>query len=277
MHRMLEGKKIDALIETSKRAGNSIMDVYSTDFDYEIKHDNSPLTIADKISNEIICKDLRKITPGIPILSEENAHIPFIERSLWKTYWLVDPLDGTKEFINRNGDFTVNIALIEDNIARFGLIHAPNFNTTYWGLIGGKAYRQLNNHKPEIIKVSELGEKIRIVSSRSHPSDKTNMFIKKISNHQIVKTGSSLKFCLIASGEADLYPRFGPTCEWDIAAGHAILESAGGKLLNKDRSIKRYNLSDSLINDDFIAFGDAKIGSFINPIIEKDNRELNFS
>ena len=244
---------IEQLIEISKEAGEAILKVYNTDFDYQIKEDSSPLTKADTLSNQIICARLKILTPDIPILSEENSGISFGIRSLWKQYWLIDPLDGTKEFIKRNGEFTVNIALIENNSPVIGIIHIPLTNETYWGSsFNGSFYIKEDNQKETLCVKKDNTNSVRIVASRSHPSEILDSFLKVTGNYKIITKGSSLKFCLIASGQADIYPRFGPTSEWDTAAGQAIVEFAGGKLITIDRQSMRYNLTESYLNPYFI-------------------------
>ena len=244
---------IEQLIGISKEAGKAILEVYNSDFDYELKEDLSPLTKADTLSHNIICERLEVLTPDIPILSEENSNIPFDVRTLWKQYWLVDPLDGTKEFIKKNGEFTVNIALIENNTPIFGIIHVPVTNETYWGSsTKGSFYIKGNNQETKLCVEKKIGSQVRIVASRSHPSKMLDTLLEEIGEYKIITKGSSLKFCLIAKGEADIYPRFGPTSEWDIAAGHAIVKFAGGSLLTIDRKPMQYNLIENNLNPYFV-------------------------
>ena len=245
---------IEQLIGISKEAGKAILEVYNSDFDYELKEDLSPLTKADTLSHNIICERLEVLTPDIPILSEENSNIPFDVRTLWKQYWLVDPLDGTKEFIKRNGEFTVNIALIENNKPIFGVIHIPSINSTYWGSEEAGSYQiESDAHVIKLQVSKSIHRPLRIICSRSHPSKELNSFLKKIKNYQIIKVGSSIKFCLIASGKADIYPRLGPTSEWDTAAGHAIVKFAGGHIraLSEDLNLQ-YNLTENNLNPYFV-------------------------
>ena len=245
---------IEKLIEISQEAGRAILKVYNTNFNYQIKEDLSPLTKADTLSHKVICERLKILTPDIPILSEENSDIPFNIRSLWKKYWLVDPLDGTKEFIKRNGEFTVNIALIENNSPVIGIIHIPVTNETFWGSsLNGSFYKKEDNQKEILCVKKEDRKPVRIVASRSHPSKTLDPFLKEVTgDYKIITKGSSLKFCLIASGQADIYPRFGPTSEWDTAAGHAIVKFAGGKLITIERKSMKYNLTESYLNPNFI-------------------------
>ena len=243
----------EQLIEISKEAGEAILKVYNTNFDYQIKKDLSPLTKADTLSHNIICEKLKLLTPDIPIISEENSDIPFNIRSSWEQYWLVDPLDGTKEFIKKNGEFTVNIALIENNTPIFGIIHIPVTNETYWGSsTKGSFYIKGNNQKTKLHVENKIRSQVRIVASRSHPSKMLDTLLEEIGEYKIITKGSSLKFCLIAKGQADIYPRLGPTSEWDIAAGHAIVKFAGGSLLTIDGESMQYNLTENNLNPYFV-------------------------
>ena len=245
---------IEQLIGLSKEAGEAILGVYNTNFDYHIKKDSSPLTKADTISNHIICEKLKILTPDIPILSEENSDIPFKTRSSWQQYWLIDPLDGTKEFIKRNGEFTVNIALIDNDTPVIGIIHAPALNETYWGSsVNGSFYSKDNNQKEKLCIEQKIRDVVRVVVSRSHPSQMLNEFLESIEGCNIITTGSSLKFCLIARGLADIYPRFGPTSEWDTAAGQAILKYSGGEVITSHGNNIKYNIKNDYINPNFLA------------------------
>jgi len=252
----LDQEHIKKLIKISKNAGDAIMDIYESEFDVNFKSDQSPLTKADILSNKIICQSLKKITPDVPILSEESSSIPYRERSKWNQYWLIDPLDGTKEFIKKNGEFTTNIALIYKNRPIFGMIHIPASNEIFWGSKEMGSYHingsSLSNKKK--ISVSQkTNDNLRIVSSRSHPSGDLKRLLDKLENFELVSIGSSLKFCLIAKGEADCYPRFGPTSEWDSAAGEAILEAAGGSVVKLNGETLKYNLKKDFINPSFFA------------------------
>ena len=249
----IKSELIEQLIEISKDAGKAILEVYNSNFSHQIKEDLSPLTKADTLSNNIICERLKEITPDIPILSEENSDIPFNIRSSWEQYWLVDPLDGTKEFIKKNGEFTVNIALIENNTPIFGIIHIPVTNETYWGSsTKGSFYIKGNNQKTKLCVEKKIRSQVRIVASRSHPSKMLDTLLEEIGEYKIITKGSSLKFCLIAKGQADIYPRLGPTSEWDIAAGHAIVKFAGGSLLTIDGESMQYNLTENNLNPYFV-------------------------
>ena len=250
----IKQKLIEQLIDISKEAGEAILEIYSTNFDYKVKDDSSPLTKADIVSNNIICERLESLNPNIPILSEENSEIPFKIRSSWKQYWLIDPLDGTKEFIKRNGEFTVNIALIDNMKPVIGVIHAPVLNETYWGSISeGSFYLKENNQEEKLCIEKDISNIVTVAVSRSHPSEKLNAFLKKIEGCNIITVGSSLKFCLIARGLADIYPRFGPTSEWDTAAGEAILKYSGGEIVTSHAKNIQYNTKNDHINPNFIA------------------------
>jgi 3'(2'), 5'-bisphosphate nucleotidase len=251
--KILNEQLISSTVEIAKLAGEGITEIYNSDFDYQLKKDLSPITAADNLSHIIITKRLKILTPEIPILSEENCDIPYKIRANWTKYWLVDPLDGTKEFIKRNGEFTVNIALIENNTPIFGVIHLPVTSETYWGSqVNGSFYSSGNNDVKEI-RVSENHQNpIRLVASRSHPSEMLNSLLKKIVDYEIIEVGSSIKFCHIASGQADCYPRFGPTSEWDTAAGEAIVSSAGGHVVAASGNSMKYNVKEEYLNPNFI-------------------------
>ena len=259
--KILNEQLIISTVEITKEAGEAITEIYNSDFDYQLKKDLSPITAADNLSHNIITERLESLTPEIPILSEENCDIPYKIRSQWTQYWLVDPLDGTKEFINRNGEFTVNIALIDNNTPTLGIIHAPITNETYWGSkVNGSFYSNENNDVKRI-RVSENNQNpIRLVASRSHPSEMLNSLLESIAAYEIIEVGSSIKFCLIASGQADCYPRFGPTSEWDTAAGEAIVRFAGGHLVTANGDLMSYNLKRDYLNPNFIVSND-KINS----------------
>ena len=261
---------IEQLIEISKEAGEAILKVYNADFDYQIKEDLSPLTKADILSHKIICERLKVLTPDIPILSEENSDIPFNIKSLWKQYWLVDPLDGTKEFINRNGEFTVNIALINNNEPVFGVIYIPTHNRLFWGSRNHGSYEINNDIGEKKIHVSDKDLK-KIVCSRSHSNPEFNNFLDKLDTYKTMKIGSSLKFCLIANGEIDIYPRLGPTSEWDIAAGEAILRSAGGCIIDLEGKNIIYNKK-NIINPSFIAASNLNIAEEILDLINHERK-----
>ncbi len=235
---------INKIIELSKQASRAILEIYnSADFNVEHKDDNSPLTLADKKSHEIISRGLLELYPEIPIISEEGKDIPFEDRKSWNTFFLVDPLDGTKEFIKRNGEFTVNIALIENGKPALGVIHVPITNETYYGTIENGAFKIDSAGEVNKITVSpkSIEEELNVVQSRSHSGDEENQFYSNYKIKERLSKGSSLKICLVAEGKAEIYYRGGPTWEWDTAAGHAILMGAGGHFVNKDKSNLVYN------------------------------------
>jgi 3'(2'), 5'-bisphosphate nucleotidase len=241
----------------AKQAGEKILAIYNTDFSIKEKDDQSPLTAADMASHKAIVAGLQALTPDIPVLSEEAAKIPFEQRSCWKTYWLIDPLDGTKEFIKRNGEFTVNIALVQDGVPVLGVVHVPVSGVTYAACQGGGAVKDVPGQGQQAIRVRKLsGGPVAVVGSRSHRGDSLNSFLDKLGAHEIVSMGSSLKICLVAEGVADVYPRLGPTSEWDTAAAHCVVEQAGGSLTDLDMKPLRYNTKDSLLNPFFLVFGD---------------------
>jgi 3'(2'), 5'-bisphosphate nucleotidase len=236
------------------RAGAAIMRIYGSGFTVQHKEDDSPLTLADLESQRVIIEGLNAITPGIPILSEESAQAPWSERRSWSELWVVDPLDGTREFVKRNGEFTVNIALVREHEPVLGVVAAPAQGLLYWGAAGLGAFSQAQGGAQVPIQVSAPQNPLRVVGSRSHASAETAGYLARLGPHEMKGIGSSLKFCLVAEGNADLYPRFGPTSEWDTAAGQAVLEAAGGHVTRPDGHRLRYNCRDSLINGDFLAF-----------------------
>jgi 3'(2'), 5'-bisphosphate nucleotidase len=236
------------------RAGSAIMRIYGSGFTVQHKEDDSPLTLADLESQRVIIEGLNAITPGIPILSEESAQAPWSERRSWSELWVVDPLDGTREFVKRNGEFTVNIALVREHEPVLGVVAAPAQGLLYWGAAGLGAFSRTQGGAQVPIRVSAPQNPLRVVGSRSHASAETAGYLATLGPHVMKGIGSSLKFCLVAEGNADLYPRFGPTSEWDTAAGQALLEAAGGHVTRPDGHRLRYNCRDSLINGDFLAF-----------------------
>jgi 3'(2'), 5'-bisphosphate nucleotidase len=248
----------ESLLPIVERAGAAIMQIYDAGFTVEHKADNSPLTLADLESQRVIIEGLRHITPDIPILSEESAAAPWAERQSWRELWVVDPLDGTREFVKRNGEFTVNIALVVEHQAKLGIVAAPAQGIIYWGIAGVGAHRRLGG-EVRSIRTTPAQVPARVVASRSHLSPQTAAYLAALGPHVILEVGSSLKFCLLAEGKADLYPRFGPTSEWDTAAGQAVLEAAGGHVTRVDGHPLRYNCRESVINGNFLAFSDASV------------------
>jgi 3'(2'), 5'-bisphosphate nucleotidase len=236
-------------------AGRRILDVYEREFTVTQKDDRSPLTEADRVSHELIAARLTRLTPDIPVLSEESASVDYAERAKWTRFWLVDPLDGTKEFISRNGEFTVNIALIEAGRPVLGVVYVPVLGVTYFACRGGGARKQKSGEKPQVVRARALaGGKPIVVASRSHAGPETAAFLHAIGEHDVVSMGSSLKFCLVAEGTADVYPRLGPTMEWDTAAAQCVVEEAGGRVLDTRGAPLAYNKS-SLRNPWFVVTG----------------------
>ncbi len=252
-----EAPPIEALIEISREAGNAILEIYNTDFDVEKKADQSPLTAADLASHNIIVSALERLTPEIPVLSEESADISFTERSSWQRYWLIDPLDGTREFIKRNGEFTVNIALIENGEPTVGVVYVPVTGVIYYGDRASGAFRQLPDKGREQLSVqSKHRRPVLVAGSRSHAGESLKSYLENLGEHEIISMGSSLKICLVAEGSADIYPRLGPTSEWDTAAAQAVVEAAGGRVTDTQMQPLRYNSKESLLNPYFLVFGD---------------------
>jgi 3'(2'), 5'-bisphosphate nucleotidase len=253
----MEKHDIDLVVEIAKCAGRKILDIYQqNDFEKFSKLDNSPVTTADLTAHDIIVNKLGKLTPTVPILSEESALTPWAERKKWQQYWLIDPLDGTKEFIKRNGEFTVNIALIYKNTPILGVVHAPVLGETWVGVEGKQAYKIKNNKRSTIRTLSHRdGELWRVVGSRSHTGKNFQKYLESMGDYQLIPMGSSLKFCIVAEGRAHIYPRLGNTSEWDTAAAHAVVNAAGGEVLNIDGNPLLYNAEESVRNPHFIVMG----------------------
>jgi 3'(2'), 5'-bisphosphate nucleotidase len=244
--------------QIARAAGREILEVYAAGtLTSTAKADDSPLTAADLRSHRLITQQLAELTPGIPVLSEEEAaHAPSATRREWPRYWLVDPLDGTREFLARNGEFTVNIALIERHAPVLGVVHVPVTAITYSGVPGARAWRQNADEPAVAIRVAaQSATPVRIVGSRSHRGDSLDTFLARVGPHALVAIGSSLKFCLVAEGAADVYPRLGPTSEWDTAAAHAVLLAAGGAVRTLDGAPLEYNTRETLLNPFFVASG----------------------
>lgn len=242
----------------AERAGLAILEVYDSAFAVELKDDRSPLTAADMAAHRLIVRELTALTPEIPVLSEESAAAHTEQRRQWPLYWLVDPLDGTREFIKRNGEFSVNIALIEHHESVLGVVHAPVPGYSCVGARGMGAQRFERDGSTRAIQVTaQRGERLRVAGSRSHADPRLLGVLDAIGAHELRPMGSALKFCLVAEGEADVYFRFGPTSEWDTAAGQAVVEAAGGRVTDMALQPLRYNLRDTLLNPDFMAYADA--------------------
>ncbi|MGI9245884.1 MAG: 3'(2'),5'-bisphosphate nucleotidase CysQ [Steroidobacteraceae bacterium] len=239
-------------------AGDAILTVYAGSHDIEYKADDSPITQADRAAHDILVAGLQRLTPGIPVLSEESAAEHAAEvRHRWREFWLIDPLDGTKEFISRNGEFTVNVALIRDHRPVLGVVAAPVLDLVYSGAEGLGA-RLAHAGEPEhaIAVRRPAADPLVVVGSRSHRGDSLDAVLARLGPHEMRPMGSSLKFCLVAEGVADLYPRLGPTSEWDTAAAQAVVEAAGGQVTTLEGLPLRYNERDALLNPHFLAFGD---------------------
>lgn len=250
-------KLVPGVTNLAQRAGHAILEIYSDEFAVHKKADDSPLTLADMRSHELLVNGLRELTPDVPVLSEEANEIDFKERSRWRRYWLVDPLDGTKEFVSRNGEFTVNIALVEDHVAVLGVVFVPVQDVLYYATRAGGAFRQIGAEAPTSIRVAQpAASPLRIVGSRSHRDGRLETYLPRLEPYELVFVGSSLKFCQVAEGRADLYPRFGPTNEWDTAAAQAVVEAAGGAVVTLDGRPLRYNTKADLLNPNFLVFGD---------------------
>ena len=243
---------LEAVREIAHAAGRRILDVYEREFKVEHKEDRSPLTDADRAAHEIITTQLEALTPDIPVLSEESAAVNYDTRAGWKRFWLVDPLDGTKEFINRNGEFTVNIALIDGNRPVLGVVYVPVPALTYYACAGQGAYKQKGECAIQPTRVRRFaGGKPIVVASRSHAGPETEAFLRNLGEHDVVSMGSALKLCLVAEGAADVYPRLGPTMEWDTAAAQCVVEAAGGRVTDLHRQPLVYN-KPSLLNPWFL-------------------------
>jgi 3'(2'), 5'-bisphosphate nucleotidase len=249
-------EQLPQIITIAKQAGAAIMAVYAGGIEVQRKQDDSPLTQADMAAHHIIEDELGKLSPKLPVLSEESASIPYATRREWSRYWLVDPLDGTREFIKRNGEFTVNIALIENHESTMGVVYAPALNLLFYAARGEGAFRQLGEKPAQAIKARNYEPtQVAVAGSRSHGDETLTRFLNRMGPHMLISMGSSLKICLVAEGRADLYPRLGLTSEWDTAAAQCVLEEAGGRLIGIDEKPFCYNKKESLLNPYFFAVG----------------------
>lgn len=247
---------LEPVVDISAVAGAEILDVYETAFDVSSKDDDSPLTKADLASHRLILERLRRLTPEVPIISEEGGLPDFDTRRRWQRYWLIDPLDGTREFVNRNGEFTVNVALIEGHRPVLGVVHVPVLGRTYTGCEGyGAELRAADGTRTPIRVAIESASPVRVVGSRSHRGASLDAFLEKLDDYEMVPMGSSIKLCLVAEGAADVYPRLGPTSEWDTAAAQAVLETAGGTVVKLDGKPLSYNEKPDMLNPHFMALG----------------------
>lgn len=252
----LNKRGLAEIVRLAKRAGEAILSVYrQQDFAISYKADRSPLTQADLAAHHLIADALKKRWPGLPVLTEESTTVPYRLRREWESYWLVDPLDGTKEFVKRSDEFTVNIALIRCGVAVMGVVYAPAFDISYYAAEGMGAFKQRGDGEAAPIAVSDYrGRRLKIALGRSHIASALSTFLEKLPPHELIRMGSSLKLCLVAEGAADLYPRLGRTMEWDTAAAHAIVNEAGGSVTNSHGKPLLYNKAD-LANPDFFVRG----------------------
>ncbi|EDP45878.1 3'(2'),5'-bisphosphate nucleotidase CysQ [Rickettsiella grylli] len=234
---------LNEVISLAKKVGNLVLTLYQSDFSAEYKKDHSPITVADLASHECICQELKRLTPDIPIISEESGSISYQKNQVWDKYWLVDPLDGTKEFLEKNDEFTINIALIEQNKPSLGVIFVPCKNICYFAHKRLGAYKQVGQTQPQVIRSRILNAKepITAVVSRRHGRERIKKFLTQFARLNLLSCGSALKFCWLAEGLADVYPRFSPTFAWDIAAGHCILTEAGGFIIDDIGKELEYN------------------------------------
>ena len=250
---MIDSIDINIILGIAVEAGKAILSVYDNEEDFEVstKSDSSPLTKADRIANDIICSELKKQYPTIPILSEEGKSIPYEERKNWELYWCVDPLDGTKEFIKRNGEFTVNIALIYKNAPILGVIYIPVQNLLYYGNEASGSWKQIPGEAPQKINAVKKTDNWTAAVSRSHADGEEKAILAAYPIVDFIAVGSSLKFCLLAEGKAQIYLRTGPTMEWDTAAGHAIILFSGCHMFTLSGQPMLYNKM-SLLNEGFL-------------------------
>ena len=249
---MLKSIELTKIEEIAKIAGDVIMEIYKKEFSIEYKDDKSPLTHADTKANEIICSSLIKLFPNIPIMSEENKQTDYEIRKNWEYYWCIDPIDGTKEFINKNDEFTVNIALIHKNTPVLGVVYAPAVDDMYKAKKGEGSFK--NGQKLPIYTNETPREKLVVVASKSHLSDETQEFIDELKTDEIIQVskGSSLKLCMVAEGVADIYPRLAPTMEWDTAAADAIVREMGKMTYQYDKNEKMIYNKENLLNPWFV-------------------------
>ena len=252
------GITLTPLLDAVKQAGEKILEIYKTDFEVEFKGDESPLTSADKAANEVLMEYVKTHTPEIPVISEENKEVAYSERKDWEQFWLIDPLDGTKEFIKKNGEFTVNIALIINGSPELGVVYRPTEGTTFLGISKEGSWKIDDNQSTKLTggkHYSEL-DSIKVVASRSHLSDDVVKFVDDLKSKgkkvDFVSAGSSLKFCLVAEGLADVYPRLGPTMEWDTGAAHAVALGVGRNVTIAENGAQLVYNKENLLNPFFI-------------------------
>ena len=263
---VLDKDLLEQVFEIAEKAGEAILEIYhqSEAVEVDTKADDTPVTAADHAAHRIIVDALTSAYPNVPVFSEESGTIPFDEREGWQEFWLVDPLDGTKEFINRTGEFTVNIALIQNREPVFVVVTVPLKNSGYLGARGVGAYKLLDHEPWQSIRTRDVNsDQLVVVGSRRHGAEALDALIEKLSRKfariETANMGSSLKFCLIAEGKADIYPRLAPTSEWDTAAAQAVLMEAGGVVLDIDFNPLQYNKGESVLNPHFYGFGDTSV------------------
>ena len=266
---------LDEVRRIAAAAADRILSVYRSPFEVERKADESPLTEADLAAHRTIVEGLRALSPAIPVLSEESAYVDFATRAGWSRYWLVDPLDGTKDFVKRNGEFTVNIALIDYHEPVLGVVAVPVTGVSYAAARGLGARRYDADGMSALRARAPASPPWRVAASRSHADRRTEAFIRNLGPTERISIGSSLKFCLLAEGEIDLYPRFGPTCEWDTAAAQCVVEQAGGRVTDVGLEPLRYNTGESFLNPFFLAFGDPTVDwlGFLPDEVRRSGRE----
>lgn len=251
---------INPVIEIARQASDEILKIYNAGFDVQKKEDKTPVTTADYAAHHCIVNGLQNLTPDIPVLSEESTEITFSERKHWQEFWLVDPLDGTREFIKRNGEFTVNIALIREHKAILGVILIPVSGECYFAAEGNGAFKLDDHNNAVAINVKKVDPtNILVAGSRSHADTSLQHFLSRLEDYELLSVGSSIKSCLVAEGKVDIYPRLGPTSEWDTAAAQCIVEEAGGFVTDLDLNPLRYNTRESILNPHFLVFGDNSI------------------
>lgn len=246
-------------LEIAFGAGRRILEIYEGGFSVESKYDQTPVTEADMAAHDFIDAGLAALTPDLPVLTEESVDVPFSTRASWRRYWLVDPLDGTREFIRRSGEFTVNIALIEDHAPVLGIVYSPVLGLTYYACRGHGAYKREATSEPVRIHTRNLGRPVVVACSQMRAGEGFHPFLARLGEYELLPMGSALKSCLVAEGRADVYPRLGPTSEWDTAAAQVVVEEAGGLITDTRMQPLSYNRKEELLNPHFFAFGDPSV------------------
>ncbi|GLQ33201.1 3'(2'),5'-bisphosphate nucleotidase CysQ [Litoribrevibacter albus] len=258
---MINSTTLNTIQSIAVSAGKKIMEIYQRDFKTYLKDDKSPLTEADLTAHSLICGALRECFPELPVLSEESSDIQYQDRKNWEAFWLVDPLDGTKEFVKKNDEFTVNIALIVQGQPVLGVVYAPALDIIYAGAEGVGAYKEINGQQSVISVINETPENWILVGSRSHRGEAMDDYLKRFASYKFIAIGSSLKLCMVAEGSAHLYPRLGPTSEWDTGAADAVVRAAGGVVTDIKGNALQYN-KEIILNPWFVVHGkDLKVPS----------------